>query len=159
LKRQPSERRVQMELIVQWHKPIEPLDGAEEHLIYTAKGLDEWWGVPGVYMFARKFGGSLHPLYVGKAENIGQRVTQHFKSSTRLMNSLRKSANGLKVLVPAEFKPKRGQNTKKCIGLIERALIDHTLSEGHELLNVQGARTPTHTINFSGYLSARSVTG
>src|SRR5690606_777412 len=129
-----------MELRVQWHKPIKLLDGAEENLIYTAKGLDEWWGVPGVYMFARKFGGYLHLFDIGNAEDIGRRVTKHFESSAKLINSLKNSANGLKVLVPGEFKPRQGQNTKSCIQLIERALIDHVLAEGYELLNVQGAR-------------------
>ena len=148
-----------MDLKVQWYKPIELLDGAAENLIYTAKGLDEWREVPGIYMFARVFKGTLHPLYIGKAENIGLRATQHFKNSTKLMNSLKKSANGSKVLVPGEFKPKPGQNTKKCIAMIERALIDHALTEGYELLNVQGTRTPTHTVNFSGFLAARNITG
>lgn len=148
-----------MNLSVKWYPPIPLLDGDKVNLIYIANGLDEWWAVPGVYMFARVFNKTVYPLYIGKAENIGQRAWQHFKNNTKLMTSIKKSANGSRVIVPGEFTPKAGQNVKKCIGLVERALIDHALTLGHQLLNVQGTKTPAHQVNFSGHLPARNVTG
>ncbi len=148
-----------MDLSVKWHAPIDLLNGDKQNLIYVANGLDDWYGVPGVYMFARIFDGCVSPLYIGKAESIGVRAWQHFKSNTRLMNEIKKANSGQKVIILGEFSPKPGQSTKKCIALIERALIDHALTEGHKLLNVQGTRTPSHKVSFSGYLGARHLTG
>lgn len=148
-----------MELSVKWHAPISLLNGDKQNLIYVAEGLDDWHAVPGVYMFARVFDDGVSPLYIGKAESLGARVWQHFKSNTRLMNGIKKATKGRKVIVLGEFSPKPGQSTKKCIELIERALIDHALTEGHKLLNVQGTRTPSHKVSFSGYLGARHLTG
>ena len=148
-----------MDLSVKWHKPIRLLDGDKQNLIYVAEGLDAWKGVPGVYMFARIFDEEISPLYIGKAESLGDRVWQHFKNNTRLMKGVEKAANGTKVVVLGKFTPKSGQSTKKCVDLIERALIDHALTEGHKLLNVQGTRTAAHRVTFSGHLPARNITG
>lgn len=148
-----------MDLNIKWHAPINLTDGDEENLIYIAKGLDQWIDVPGIYMFARIYDGLTHPLYIGKSESIGKRAWQHFKSNTRLMSSIKKAAKGLRVFIPGQFAPKPGQNTKKCIALIERALIDHALTEGYELFNIQGTKIPAHQVSFTGYLSARNITG
>ena len=148
-----------MDMSVKWHAPVDLLSGDKENLIYIANGLDEWWDVPGVYMFARIFNDEVSPLYIGKAEKLGCRAWQHFKNNTRLMNGIKKASSGKKVLILGGFLPKPGQSTKKCIALIERALIDHALTEGHKLLNVQGTRTPSHKVSFSGFLGARHLTG
>lgn len=149
-----------MDIDIEWHRPIQLVDGQTENLIYTAKkgALDSWQGVAGVYMFCRMFNGEASPLYIGKAENIAGRISQHFKNNTRLMNSIRNAANGTRVVIPGKFIPKRGQNKKRCIAIVERALIDHALAEGYELFNIQGARTATHSIGFSGFLGARNIT-
>lgn len=151
-----------MELNIKWHKPINLLDGHKQNLIYTANGIESWQGVPGVYMFCRLFGSKTIPLYIGKAEDIAVRINQHFNTSTKLMKGIsnpNKGNRGKKVLVVGQFTPKSGQSTKKCITIIERALIVHALAEGHDLLNVQGTKTPTNRIHFSGNLGARSLTG
>lgn len=148
-----------MELNVKWHAPIKLIDGDHDNLIYTAEGIEDWADTPGVYMFARVFNDKVTPLYIGKAERLGVRALQHFKKSTQLMNGIRKARNGAKVLIFGQFTPKSGQSTAKCIGLIERALIDHALTEGHTLLNVQGTRTPSHTVNFSGHQATTRNTG
>lgn len=151
-----------MDLNVKWHKPIPLIDGHKQNLIYTAEGIDSWCGVPGVYMFCRQFDESLIPLYIGKAEDIAVRITQHFNTSTRLMKHISNAdrvKKGKKVLIIGQFIPKSGQSTRKCIAIIEKALIVHALAEGCELINVQGTRTPTNHIHFSGYLGARSFSG
>jgi hypothetical protein len=149
-----------MKLCINWYKPIPLVDGDKENLIYIANGLEEWSGVPGVYMFARVFNKKIRPLYIGKSEDIEKRVWQHFKNNTKLMNSIKKSNKGSRVFIPGKFISKPGQNTKKCIALIEQALIDHALTTGYdELLNVQGTKTSAHQVNFSGYLGARNITG
>ena len=148
-----------MELSVKWQTPIKLLDGDSQNLIYVADGLNEWIGTPGVYMFARIFNKKLYPLYIGKAESLGTRIWQHFKSNTQLMNSIKKTKNGSKVLVLGRFTPKPGQSTKACIALIESVLIDHALTAGYKILNVQGTRAAINTVNFTGSLLARNVTG
>ncbi len=148
-----------MDLRIEWCDPIQLIDGDTDNLIYTVNGLDLFMGVPGVYIFARKFNNKIYPLYIGKAENIGLRATQHLKNNIKLMTSIKKSANGARVFIPGKFKPKRGQNTKMCIKLVEWALIDHALTKGYELLNVQGTKTPSHQVSFSGFLGARNITG
>ena len=148
-----------MDLSVKWQAPINLLSGDKENLIFIAEGLDDWWDVPGVYMFARIFNGEVSPLYIGKAERLGTRAWQHFKNNTRLMTSIKKAKNGDRVLILGKFSPKPGQSTKKCIALIERALIDHALTSGYKLLNVQGTRASAHKVSFSGYLGARHITG
>ncbi len=148
-----------MELNVKWQAPINLLNGDKQNLIYVAEGLDDWWDVPGVYMFARIFNDEITPLYIGKAESLAARAWQHFKNNTQLMTGIKKATNGNKVLILGKFSPKPGQSSKKCIGHIERALIDHALTEGHKLFNVQGTKTPAHKVKFSGYLGARHFTG
>ncbi|MHB1283374.1 MAG: GIY-YIG nuclease family protein [Metallibacterium scheffleri] len=148
-----------MNLSVKWQAPISLLNGDKQNLIYVADGLDDWSNVPGVYMFARIFNDEISPLYIGKAERLGARAWQHFKNNTRLMNGIKKAKIGNKVIILGKFTPKPGQSTKKCIALIERALIDHALTSGYKLLNVQGTRTSEHKVSFSGYLGARHITG
>ena len=148
-----------MELSIKWHTPIALLDGDEQNLIYTAGNLEKFDGVPGVYMFCRVFNGETSPLYIGKAEDIACRLQYHFEKNTKLMKRIEKTAKGAKVIIPGEFTSKPGQSTKKCIAIIERALIDHALAEGYDLLNIQGTKTVTHSIMFSGFLGARNLTG
>ena len=148
-----------MDLNIKWHKPINLIDGGKENLIYLIRCIGSSLDFPGVYMFARIYNGVTYPLYIGKAESIEKRVWQHFKNNVKLMNSIKNAAKGLRVFIPGQFTPKPGQNTKKCIALIEKALIDHALTEGYELFNIQGTRTPAHQVCFSGFLGARNITG
>jgi len=147
-----------MKLDVKWHKPLKLKNGSKEGLIYKIDDLQEWSGCSGVYMFCRKYSDSITPLYIGKAENLGKRINQHL-NSIKLMKGIENSQNGNKVVILGEFISKSGQDLKKSIGLIEKALIEHVLSEGHELLNVQGTKTPVHNISFTGYQIAKKMTG
>jgi hypothetical protein len=90
----------------------------------------------------RKFGNSLRPLYVGKAQNLKTRIGQQL-NSLNLMKGIQNSAIGNRFLVVGEFIPKPGQTTETCITLVEKALISHFLSEGNNLLNVAGTKIPT----------------
>lgn len=148
-----------MELGITWHDPIDLLNGDECDLIYTANGLEEWLDVAGVYMFARIYDKKVIPLYIGKSENLGKRATQHFKSSTKLMTSIKKARNGTKVLIFGEFTSKSKKDKKEKIAHIERALIDHALNLGFNLFNVQGAKGLLDKVSFTGYSGAKKVTG
>ena len=147
-----------MDLEVKWHQPISLRDGDNVDLIYALPDMSDWEEVPGVYIFGRLYGGALTPLYIGRTKDIGTRMKQHL-NSTKLMKGIEKSQNGEKVLVVGEFIPKPGQSTESSLQIIERALIEHALAEGYELLNKAGTKTPTHNVEYSGYSAAKAFSG
>jgi len=148
-----------MEFGINWGKPIILTDGTDQDLIYVADDeLNNWEGMPGVYIFARLYGDKVIPLYIGKTNNLGGRAWQHFKHNTRLMMGIRNAAKGKRVFIPGAFMARPGQNTQRCIALVESALISHALDSGYKLLNVKNTKTQAHTVNFSGYLGARNIT-
>lgn len=147
-----------MNLEVKWCRPLNLKNGEKDGLIYKIENIDDWLGVGGVYMFCRRYNKTLIPLYIGKAENLGFRVKQHL-NSVKLMKSIQNAQSGEKVIIMGRYIPKSGQDRKKTIAIIEKSLIEHCLSEGYELLNIQGTKTPTHKISFNGYQLAKNVTG
>jgi hypothetical protein len=42
---------------------------------------------------------------------------------------------------------------------VEKALIEHALTEGWELLNKAGTKTPTHEVKFLGFHGATNFSG
>ena len=66
------------------------------------------------------------------------------------MLHIQKAKAGKRVLLIGRFMPKPGQKMEKCLGLLERALIRHFLSEGHDLVNIQGATLRRHEITSLG---------
>ena len=52
---------------LKWQKPIRMKDGSRKNLIYVCTNLDHVPGKSGVYVFARRFGKNVVPLYVGQA--------------------------------------------------------------------------------------------
>jgi hypothetical protein len=147
-----------MKLELKWHLPQKLLDGSKNGLIYEIYGLDKWYDISGVYMFCRKYGKSVVPLYIGQALDIGSRIKQHL-NSVKLMKGIKDSLSGDKILIVGQFIAKPGQDRKKSISIIEKALIAHCLVEGIELLNKQGTKTKFHEVSISGYLFARNITG
>lgn len=140
-----------MELRLQWHKPIPLRDGSKQQprLTYIAD-LDDVPDDPGVYVFGRFHGDAFEALYVGKAEDLAARIRGQLKTNVSLMNHMKHAKSGTRVVVPASFHAKRGQRTKSCIALIERALIRYYLSLGNDLVNLQGVNIKGHEIVSSG---------
>jgi hypothetical protein len=135
-----------MLLALEWARPIVLRDAArDENLIYKLDDsrLPE---VAGVYVFGRRYSRSFEALYVGQAGNIRGRVRSHLKNNLSVMLHLKKAKNGKRVLLFGRFVPKRGQQEDKCLRLLERALLRYFLSEGHDLVNKQGARLKRHEI-------------
>lgn len=137
-----------MKLQLEWTRPISLRDGSRQNLIYS---LDQGklLNAGGVYVFGRRYGSDFEALYVGKANSIRGRVLGQLKNLP-LMLHLKKAKNGKRVVLMAEFVSKPGQQTPKCLHLIERALIRYFLSEGHDLVNKQGTRLRRHQIMSKG---------
>jgi hypothetical protein len=138
-----------MKLRLEWGRPM-PLRnaGRDENLIY---GFDHT-KLPvaaGVYVFGRRYGKNFEALYVGKANAIRWRVRDQFKNLPLMMH-LKKAKNGKRVILAGRFVSKPGQKEQKCLSLLERALIRYFLSEGHDLVNKQGARLRRHEIVSAG---------
>lgn len=144
-----------MDLQIQWHKPVKLRESpADSDLIYETD-LERIPRKPGVYVFTRKFGSKRSPLYVDKAKNLRSRVKTHL-NSVRMMRKIQKEAIGSRALVFGVFVPKPGQQAEKCISLIEKALIRHFLSAGHNLLNISGTHIGKHEL-ISTKVSGRFV--
>lgn len=131
-----------MELRVNWGKPV-PLRRSQE-LIYeldVAKVPDE----AGVYVFGRSWGGKFEALYVGKALRVRRRVKSQL-NNLRLMAHIRDAQSGNRIVIPGTIDTRPGQQIDKAITLVERALIRHFLSEGHDLVNVSGTTLRRHEV-------------
>lgn len=113
----------------------------------------------GIYVFGRTFGSRFEPSYVGQAMNLQQRVDQQLRTNVALITALENAKNGARQVFVCEMQPKRGQPAKKALDLMENAVIRAALAAGHPLLNVRGARQPTHEIVFTGNRTGGSISG
>ncbi|MFB7788643.1 GIY-YIG nuclease family protein, partial [Streptomyces vinaceus] len=130
---------------------------ADPTLIYSLSVLESVDDVPGVYVFARKYGHRITPLYIGKALNLRGRIKQQL-NNLRLMRQIQDwEKNGARVLLLGYLKVHGSQDVGTALDVIERALIEHGLAEGHPLVNVQGTRTPFHTLSFTGNRMSEQV--
>ncbi|HVY39525.1 MAG TPA: hypothetical protein VHM31_16410 [Polyangia bacterium] len=140
-----------MNLKVYWHPPVRLVDGRKDNLIYSC----DWERIPegpGVYMFGRLFAGSFAPLYIGKSKGVAGRIWQHLAGNIPLMMKLKNGAkNGQRVVVAGEWQSSRGQNARKALGLIESALIKHSLLQGHDIFNDKMTKTVSNTITRTGH--------
>jgi hypothetical protein len=144
-----------MDIRLRWHEPLYlEQEGA---LIYHIDE-DDWDYIPdkpGVYIFARMHGQAIAPLYIGKATSLSERICQQLNNNVRLMRGLQDAPSGYRVLLLGELLPRPGQRIASILGLAEASLIRSALVEGFELLNIQGTRTPVHTLTSSGNREAR----
>jgi hypothetical protein len=138
-----------MKLHLEWARPILLRDASQQNLIYSVD-LKKLPSDGGVYIFGRRRRSKgFEALYVGKANNIRIRIRGQFKNLP-LMLHLKNAKYGKRIILTGQFKSLPGQRSGKCLPLIERALIRYFLSEGHDLVNKQGARIRRHEIASSG---------
>src|SRR6266699_6248523 len=71
---------------------------------------------------------------IGRSKNIYNRIWEHLKTTT-LMKRIENGPRGAKMLIIGEYMPQPGQSPEKAIAIVEKALIEHALTEGYELLN------------------------
>lgn len=144
-----------MDLQIGWLPPHPLHDGYSERLTYTFEGLEDLPDGAGVYIFGRRHGDSFAPIYIGKALDLCRRIPQQLNNN-RLMNALVQAPTGERQLLVGELIAKRGQRAARAIEIIERGLIKLALAQGHEIVNVQGARLRSHDISMTGNRMARS---
>lgn len=120
--------------------------------------LDKLEDCPAVYMIGRQFGDTGVPLYIGRTAKLQRRMKQHF-DSLRFMKALRDFPSGTRFLAWAPFSLREGPRLKRVLDIVERGLILHALSEGHELINIKGTKTPVDTINFTGNQMVKYISG
>ena len=84
-----------MHLNVKWHKPMKLRKCKDTSTSIYELDLQNVPTTSGVYVFVRKFGKDLKPLYIGKALNLRTRINQQL-GSLKLMRGIQNSASGLR---------------------------------------------------------------
>ncbi|MCQ4166393.1 hypothetical protein [Tahibacter harae] len=151
-----------MNIVGQWHSPmlLKRRTGTSQ---YTTD-LENIPKGPGVYVFTRKFGENYSVIYVGKAMNLFNRIAGQLNNNKLMTDLLQqkenaKAKNGGRFLLFCEIKPKSGQDKQKITALVEKALIQQFLLDGHPLVNIKSARRPSHSISFRGNQSSKNLSG
>lgn len=145
-----------MKIDLKWDKPIRLKDGSKLNQIYAIRSLDHISKKAGVYVFARSFGKSIAPLYIGQASRLRNRIDGQL-NNVHLMMGVKSAQAGHRILLVAHLKLHPGQQQKKVLDIVESALIKHALADGHELLNKQGVKTKVHVIKSKGNTSSKHV--
>jgi hypothetical protein len=145
-----------MRITLKWDTPLRLRDGARLNQIYYCRECGHLSRKPGVYIFARKFGKTVVPLYIGQASKLRGRVEGQF-NNVRLMMGIKQAPAGRRILLVARLYLKRGQQMSKVLDIVESALIKNALAQGHDLLNQQGTKTKVHVIRSKGNSSSRQV--
>lgn len=136
-----------MKIKLEWLEPIVLKEGTKETpFIYTCdeKLLPE---EPGIYVFTRRYGKTFTPLYIGQTVNLRSRIKGQLNTLS-LMMGIKKAQAGTRMLMIAKLRPSKGpkRDTKKTLRIIEKAYINNALTQGYDLLNKNGTKTPVHNI-------------
>jgi hypothetical protein len=145
-----------MEIRVVWQQPLRLVDGSKQSLIYAVSDPSAVPDRPGIYVFGRRHGETVSPLYIGKAEKLARRVEQQL-NNVRLMKGIENAPTGERILLIGELSLRPGQRIPRVLEVVETALIEYALTNEHEILNKQGTRTPFHTLTFEGNRASRQV--
>lgn len=144
-----------MKIEAMWAQPISLVKDKTQTLIYTLD-LSLLPDEPGVYVFGRRHGDTIVPIYIGETASLRKRVESHLKS-VPLMNAIANAATGARFLIYCTVKTASAEKAKKQVGIMERALILHAQGEGHQLVNKKGTKLPTDTISFSGNRTSEAI--
>lgn len=144
-----------MKIEAAWSKPIPLAKDQSGKLIYTLD-LKALPTVPGVYIFGRRHGSTVVPIYIGETMSLRSRVKWHL-DSLPLMRAIEQAATGSRFLIYCTVKAGTEEKAKKHIGVLERALILHAQGEGHEIVNKRGTKLPTDAISFTGNRTSEAI--
>jgi predicted GIY-YIG superfamily endonuclease len=137
-----------------WSKPINLEIDKSGDMIFLLD-LDVIPPEPGTYVFGRQYDGIISPIYIGETANLKKRAGEHLKSLP-LMRAIEKAKNGERVFIFCTVKAGTAEKAKKQVKIIEKALILHAQSEGHELRNLKAAKLPFDEIQFTGNRASES---
>ena len=137
-----------MEITLIWSQPIQLRSGAKENFIYTFD-IDDLPRNSGIYVFGRRKGKAIVPIYIGQSLNLWKRIKKQ-RNNVKLMMALKNSPGRKKFVTYAELIGRPGQVVTKALDIAEHSLIEHALADGHEIVNVQGAKRRKHYIFSTG---------
>ena len=107
-----------MNILIRWKPPVELTKSQGSHYTYTCEDFDEIPNISGIYVFARQFGESVSPLYVGKAKKLCDRIKKQFNNHY-LMKGIEHAPNGKRIVLIGEMLAKPGQQLKTALNLVE----------------------------------------
>ena len=145
-----------MKIEASWSQPIPLKRGRDDGYKIYDLDLELVPKSPGVYIFARKYGNTVSPIYVGESLGLRGRIAGHLKSLP-LMRAIQNAPNGKRFLIYCTVKAGNKNRAKTLVKVLERSLILHVQSEGHELFNKMGTKMPTHEISFSGNRTSDAI--
>ena len=145
-----------MNLNFEWQAPLTLTQNKK--VVITDDDLDQIEDAPGVYYFARSFGGKSEPFYVGETLKLRARLKNHL-GTTRISDILR----GMKVRDAPEISNgprsfhfaylnanKNKENTKKALQIAQKFMIREAIALNLPLLNGKLTVIKTHSLIFSG---------
>lgn len=136
-----------MQIELNWQNEL-PLKYHSKDDVYDLD-LDSIREVPGIYIFGRRYGKLFEALYVGRAKNLRGRVKTQL-NNYNLLNHVWRAKAGKRVVLVGEFKAKTAQTHAVCLPIAEKALIRYFVSEGHNLVNIQGVTLKHHGVSSTG---------
>jgi hypothetical protein len=104
---------------------------------------------PGIYIFGRRHGKLFEALYVGKASSLRPRIKTQLNNH-KLLTHVWNAKTGRRIVMLGEFKARRNQTPATCLPIAERALIRYFVSEGHDLVNLQGVNLRQNDVLSTG---------
>lgn len=137
-----------MQISAAWSQPITLKKSKSTRLIYELD-IDNLPAVPGVYVFGRKFGGKVIPIYIGETISVRGRVKGHL-NSLALMREIENAPKGERFFMYCTVKTNSLERAKTQVKILEKALILHAQTDGHVLFNKRGTKLPTDEIAFTG---------
>jgi hypothetical protein len=134
-----------MNINIVWLSPLDLVDGSDN--LTFGIGDQSIPDAAGCYVFFNQYGNSQRVIYIGKANSLSKRINHQFKTNVRLMNVIKNfPLRGYKKVMCCTISPRPGQRIQKILTIVEKNLIKHALTNGHELINIQGSRINFHEI-------------
>lgn len=140
-----------MQVSLTWHPPIVLGPKASFAKNFSRETFDKHvTDKPGIYIFARRHGKNLIPIYIGKApKGLRKRLKQHLNNHN-LIKALETHKSGSRILLVATVGAVTQSSIEKKVALAERAHIEYAMTSGYDLINVQGTKTPSSTVQIVG---------
>lgn len=144
-----------MQIEAIWSKPMKIKRSRSASLIYEID-IEALPREPGVYVFGRKHGDRVVPIYIGETISIRGRVKNHL-NSVALMKALENAPSGEKFFMYCTVGAKAPDRAKAQVKILEKTLILHAQAVGHELVNKRGTKLPTDAISFKGNRTSEAL--